>query len=262
MIRMLLILVLAMGVAVLFFFLAQNQGGGGGRIGNTANVPVVAVIIVITVLLATIVVGAKISRLAKKKRQDLLAMSSQLDLTLIKEKAKREDLGKLPARDSNLKHKSPMVRNLYRGILRNAESEFIVADFSYVIMAGQVIIPITIQLVLTDVPKSWPVTRISANKTRGLDGKIRIKDRIKLDNEGFNQLYRVESENEDFAIALLDPEMQKWISTLPNRNKCVWHIEKGRLAYMQTGRLSAQSLPELINRCDTFIAAIPKEMWT
>jgi len=91
---MFVVLVLAMGVAVLFFFLAQNRAGGGGGIGNTANVPIALVIVLITVLLATIIVGTKISRLAKKNKQNLLAMASQLDLTLIKEKAKQEDLGK------------------------------------------------------------------------------------------------------------------------------------------------------------------------
>jgi len=128
---------------------------------------------------------------------------------------------------------------------------------TYVVNTGQAVVPVHHTAYVCAAP-AWPEVIIIR---RGLFSRIAWKlgrrGGLRLEHEPFNRGRRVRCTDEDFAIMLLGPEMQRFLAERPD---IAWRIGDGRLAMVYSGALRFDRIGASIDRLHRFWALIPPEL--
>lgn len=102
---------------------------------------------------------------------------------------------------------------------------------------------------------NWPKVRIRGRRRLWLWLLKRFSGPgLELDDAAFNKAFRVDAEDDDFAIALLTPEMQHFL--LEKRN-VDWSVGRGALKLFYGGRLKRKRMPESLERLQRFWQHVP-----
>lgn len=133
-----------------------------------------------------------------------------------------------------------------------------VFEHAYLIMAGQTPIHVQHRVAVLEAPADWPVVEIKLRKIRWLR-RLWPMRQIDFEEEAFNDRYSVESPDEGFAIALLTPELQQWLAGLETPLGH-WHIEGGRIFYLEEGRLRPGDPRRMLEREAEFLSLTPPEL--
>jgi len=130
---------------------------------------------------------------------------------------------------------------------------------SQMVWVGSFMIPSVTECYFSISTPNWPKIQIRAR--RGIAKwwfKRGNQSGIMLDNEQFNELFKVTAKDEGFAIMLLSPELQSYILSKPTVD---WSTSKGTLKLWYRGRLKKKRVGRAIERLMGFHALIADELF-
>ena len=105
----------------------------------------------------------------------------------------------------------------------------------------------------------WPKVRIRAR--RGLASllyRFGLKPGLVLDDERFNAAFRVDSEDSEFAVLLLSPELQAF---LLEKTSVDWSAGRGAIKLFYRGRLRRGRVDRSLGRLRRFRDLIDNELF-
>lgn len=114
-------------------------------------------------------------------------------------------------------------------------------------------------MVATQVPAGWATTTITRrslwNKLAALVGR---KD-MQLDNEAFNKAFHVTTDDENFALVFLTPELQEWLLATPPD----WtvRVTGGMLQIFVARAAAVKKLPLMLRAPDEVLARTTRELF-
>jgi hypothetical protein len=151
---------------------------------------------------------------------------------------------------------SGRVTHLMQGPLGRWQATAFVSTF--VLYTGQVNVPVSRTVFALDTPV-WPTTNIMPRSwmARLLWPLMRRKSGLILENTRFNSTFKVRSDDEDFAITLLSPEVQKYLLT---KSTVRWYMGYGRLCLICPGTMQPENVVASAERLERMMALIPPEM--
>ena len=132
-----------------------------------------------------------------------------------------------------------------------------VFEATYVIHTGQAPIVIAHTVYAVECPQ-WPVTHITPrNILARLVARLGRHTGLALENPEFNRRFKVKTQDEDFAIALLSPEMQEFMLSHWSAR---WRIYPGRLCLIYRGSLKPDRMAPSLERMRRFWELVPSEL--
>ena len=147
------------------------------------------------------------------------------------------------------------IRHVYEGSLDGRPIE--VFQSSYMVSTGQSMVQISHAIYAVEAP-DWPATQIAARNWFGrLVRKLSGPRGLELDDPEFNRRFRLKTDDEDFAIALLSPEMQAFMLS---KTSVKWRITPGRLCMIYSGTLKANRMEASLQRLQRFWKLVPPEL--
>jgi hypothetical protein len=133
----------------------------------------------------------------------------------------------------------------------------VVFESSYMVHTGQTMMRVANSVCAVESP-DWPVTHISP---RGALSRLFVTlaagSGLRLENPQFNASFSLKSDDEDFAIALLGPDMQAFMLTWARQR---WRLGHGRVCLINTGPLKPQNVPAELDRMRGFWTWVPREL--
>ena len=133
----------------------------------------------------------------------------------------------------------------------------VVFESSYMIHTGQITIPVANTIYAVASP-DWPLTHITP---RGLLSRLyvglRVGSGLRLENPQFNARFAVKKNDEDFAIALLGPDMQAFLLT---KTRVRWRVGRGRVCLIYSGTLKSGRIAASLDRMRGFWTWVPREL--
>ena len=147
------------------------------------------------------------------------------------------------------------IRHVYEGSLDGRP--LVVFQSSYMVSTGQAMVEISHTIYAVEAP-AWPATQIAARNWAGrLFRKLRRPTGLELDDPEFNRRFRLKTDDEDFAIALLSPEMQAFMLS---KTSVKWRIASGRLCMIYSGTLKPGRMEASLQRLRRFWELVPTEL--
>ena len=147
------------------------------------------------------------------------------------------------------------IRHVYEGSLDGRPIE--VFQSSYMVSTGQAMVQISHTIYAVEAP-AWPATQIAArNWFARRFRKIGRPTGLELDDPEFNRRFRLKTDDEDFAIALLSPEMQAFMLS---KTSVKWRIASGLLCMIYNGPLNADRMEASLQRLQRFWELVPTEL--
>ncbi|UCD74098.1 MAG: hypothetical protein JSV91_09945 [Phycisphaerales bacterium] len=248
---MLLVVLLALGVAVLLAALIAGRGVGGNWAIPGPAILSVIVAVAIALVGALAAVKAIYSRRGKGGPHSPAALSDLgLDHLPKAPKGFHRHFGKLPGIPGG----GDVAHVLTGDLAGRALTAF---QHYYMTMAGQTPVPVYHTVYVTEAPH-WPATTIRRrNPIGGLLYRLGVKRGLILENEAFNLSMKVRSDSEDFALTLLGPEMQRFL--LEDRT-VIWRIGDGYVSMILTGRMRFDDVRAMLYRLQRFWELVPQEL--
>ncbi len=147
------------------------------------------------------------------------------------------------------------IRHVCEGSLDGRPIE--VFQSSYMVSTGQSMVQISHAIYAVEAP-DWPATQIAARNWFGrLFRKLGAPRGLELDDPEFNRRFRLKTDDEDFAIALLSPEMQAFMLS---KTSARWRITPGRLCMIYNGTRNADRMEASLQRLQRFWELVPTEL--
>ncbi len=206
--------------------------------------------------------------MARPKAQDIAA---QLGLTYQKKAPKTiRDL----YRDLPQIKRNSTITHLMTGTLANRP--LTIFQSMYMVQAGNTPVWVYHTIYSTTAPP-WPLVKI---KKRSFFDRllkhILKRHELELDDPEFNQTMRVETVDEDTAIMLLTPDMQRFFLEKPTIQWFLGHVAKrldaqdqaitepaqGRVDMVYSGRLKPDRIADSLVRLERFWSLVPDELCT
>lgn len=162
-------------------------------------------------------------------------------------RARFADLGEVP-RGAKIKH-------VHEGSIHGRAAT--VFEASYMVSTGASVVQVAHSIYAVEAP-AWPETHITPRHWFArLVRKLGRPTGLELDDPEFNRRFKVKSHDEDFAIALLSPEMQAFMLT---KLTTKWHITPGRLCLVYSGTLKRDRMEASLQRLRQFWELVPAEL--
>ncbi len=147
------------------------------------------------------------------------------------------------------------IPHIYEGSLDGRPIE--VFQSSYMVSTGQTMIQVSHTIYAVEAP-AWPATQIAAHSWFvRLFRKLNRPTGLELDDPEFNRRFRLKTDDEDFAIALLSPDMQGFMLS---KTSVRWRITPGLLCMIYSGTLKADRMEASLQRLQRFWELVPTEL--
>ena len=128
---------------------------------------------------------------------------------------------------------------------------------SYMVYTGQTMTQVAHTIYAATAP-AWPRTHITP---RSFFSRLALRlgrgPALLLENDEFNARFKVKTDDEDFAIALLSPQMQAFLLT---KTGVRWRIDPGRLCLTYGGSLKPHRIEASLDRMRDFWSLVPDEL--
>jgi len=153
--------------------------------------------------------------------------------------------------------RSATVKHVMAGDLDGRPALFFEA--TYMVFTGQMVVPIAHTIYTVESP-AWPTTHV---KPRNLFGRLAVKlgrqPRLAMENPAFNLNIKLTTDDDDFAIALLSPEMQEFMLT---KSSATWRLVANRVCLIYAGTLKSARMESSLQRMLRFWELIAPELET
>ncbi|MBO6514174.1 MAG: hypothetical protein JJ974_09445 [Phycisphaerales bacterium] len=127
---------------------------------------------------------------------------------------------------------------------------------SQMMWLGSFMAPVVVECYYKLPAPNWPKVQIQAR--RGLSRIFRSRKGIQLDDEQFNASFRVRTQDEEFAIMLLNPELQRFILDKPSVD---WSAGEGAIKLWYRGKLRKKRIDRSLDRLSKFQSLITPELF-
>lgn len=125
---------------------------------------------------------------------------------------------------------------------------------------GMIPMPSVYELFYVYPAPNWPKVRIRARRGLGrLFYRFGRRKGLVLDNDQFNASFRVDCADEDFAILLLNPELQAFLLEKTNVD---WSAGHGAIKLFYRGQLRKNRVDQSLQRLRRFRDLIDDELFT
>lgn len=161
----------------------------------------------------------------------------------------------------------PMLKKGHNGVKLWAGGEIDsrridLIEHVHIINTGKSAQAVTHTAIATPCPDSW--TRLSLTPRHvfsKLWESIAGKD-FQVETPAFNDRWTIKTDNPDFALLFLTPEIQHFLADAPSAE--TWHVGAGSLCWMVRKRLHPRELPPHIHRVAELRNLLPPELdyWT
>ncbi len=236
---------LAVGVVVLVM-----QSGGGVRPGPALIPAITALLTGIAAVAAVGGAGRSNRKGPRRGRAEVTAEEFGLSYLAKADKSFHSEFGELAELPRNATVKHVMTGDLDGRPITVFES-------SYMIYTGQTVMQVAYTVYAVDAP-NWPSTHITRRNWFGrMALKLGRQPGLLLDNPQFNSRFKVHTDNDDFAIALLSPEMQAFMLQKMNAR---WRIKDCRVCLCYSGTLKPARMPASLERMRQFWSLVPDEL--
>ena len=109
-----------------------------------------------------------------------------------------------------------------------------------------------------DTPPDWPKVRIRGRRYLSwVTYRLGHRPGLHLEDDAFNAAFRVDAEDEDFAIAVLSPDMQRFLLT---KRSVDWSLGHGAIKLFYRGRFRKKRMPGSVARLREFWSLLPDEL--
>jgi hypothetical protein len=133
----------------------------------------------------------------------------------------------------------------------------VVLQSSYIVSTGQTIVQVVNSIFAVESP-DWPATQVTPRGTLSwLYARLGLSRGLQLENPEFNARFAVRTDDEEFAIALLGPDMQAFMLT---KTRVRWRIGHGRVCLVYSGSLKPDRLEASLDRLRGFWSRVPREL--
>jgi hypothetical protein len=236
---------LAVGVPVVVM---QSGGGGNSRM---VLIPAITALLTVIAMMAAVVGVRQSNRKGPRRgRAEVAANEFGLSYLAKADKSFRSEFGELPELPRNATVKHVMTGDLDGRPITVFQS-------SYMMYTGQTMVQVAYTVYAVEAP-DWPSTHITRRNWFGrMALKLGRQPSLLLDNPQFNSRFKVRTENDDFAIALLSPEMQAFMLQKMNAR---WRIKDGRVCLCYSGTLKPAKMPASLERMRQFWSLVPDEL--
>lgn len=147
------------------------------------------------------------------------------------------------------------LRHVMRGEFE--KRPFIAFQHTYQIFTGQGTAPVSHTVYSVQAPL-WPRLSIERRHMIGrLYLKFTSKEPMVLEEPAFIRRFKVITANEDFALTVLHPEMQRF---LLSKTTVAWHIGRGLLSLVYPGPMKVKRIGQSLDRLGTFLSLLPDEL--
>ncbi len=241
------LLVACLLAGVCAMLLVNGRSGGG-------NVWVLAALggagLVVAGVVVVIVLRTRTRRGSKPRPAEELAERLDLDFQAKAEAKFHRAFGSLPGIP-----RGGTVSHVFRG---NLDGRSLTAfQHHYIIVTGQAMIPVYHIVFVTDAP-NWPdVSIVRRNGLARLLYRLGMRRGLLLEDEVFNSALKIKTADEDFALTLIGPQMQKFLASTKGVN---WAMGSGRLAMVQGGTLKVDRFEASLDRIRRFWELTPAEL--
>lgn len=220
----------------------------------------VLAIILIAGFLVTMVCLAIIS--GRRRRKNLAERFTQLNFVGC---ADPDKLQKEAAYNRfPLLHK--MMKQGFRGVQWYAEAPgssppMFFLEHTYVVSTGKSSHSVYHTAAVVAVPRSWGEVSVTRETVFTKIGKVfGLKD-LDLEDPAFNKAWRVRASDENFALALLTPEVQRLLAdTQAGFRNETWVVGSGSLALVVGYQIKPDDLAKLHARVTSFVEALAPEV--
>lgn len=124
---------------------------------------------------------------------------------------------------------------------------------------GSFAAPIVVECYYKLPAPNWPKVQIQAR--RGLAKMFYSRRRHKgivLESDAFNAAYKVKTKDEDFAVLLLNPDLQSFIMNKPTVD---WSVGEGFIKLWYRGKLRKKRIDNALNRLAKFQSLITEDLY-
>jgi hypothetical protein len=133
----------------------------------------------------------------------------------------------------------------------------VIFESTYLIYTGQAAVPVANTVYAVESP-GWPSTHITPRGVLSrLFARANVTTGLKLENPEFNARFAIKTDNEDFVIALLGPEMQAFMLA---KTRVRWRIGEGRVCLTYSGTLKPDRISASLDRLRSFWSWVPREL--
>ena len=109
-------------------------------------------------------------------------------------------------------------------------------------------------------PQSWPrVTLTRENLFTRIGTALGMTD-LDLENPEFNRRWRVDADDENFALAAISPQVQELLASDGGESSEAWRLGSGLLAVSVARRLGPERIGRLLDRFGEFVDAMEPVM--
>ncbi|MFG0328265.1 MAG: hypothetical protein ACF8PN_00045 [Phycisphaerales bacterium] len=222
--------------------------------GQNAVPPLLALgVLILSGIIVLIIVSSR--RRARTRRERLDAEIDAFGFEV--EKKPKHDYAQIFKKHKHLRAKQGKVVRRYTGRLLDGRP-VVAIDHQYIIMAGTTPATIAHRAAIVATPDDWPRLELRPRHFGRFMRRLR-RPKIELESDRFNERYKVVCERDEFAIALLTPELQEFLAA--NEERGGWHLENGHLAYVEQAHIRPGDLERLRDLMESFIALSPAELW-
>jgi len=130
---------------------------------------------------------------------------------------------------------------------------------SQMMWLGSFMAPVVVECFFKLPAPNWPKVQIRARRGFAkLWFKFGSQSGIMLDDDIFNASYKVTSDDEEFAIMLLSPELQEFIMDKPTVD---WSAGQGAIKLWYKGKLKKKRIENALERLGRFQSLIAPELY-
>ncbi|MCZ6811270.1 MAG: hypothetical protein O7D97_04635 [Planctomycetota bacterium] len=128
---------------------------------------------------------------------------------------------------------------------------------TYMIYTPQAPVPIIHSVYAVEGPQ-WPMLRVAPRPFWArLARRLGWRAGMELDLPQFNAAFKVTTDDEDFALTLLCPEMQHFMM---DKRNVRWYVGRGRVCLIYSGSLKPPRITESLDRLRRFWSLVPPEL--
>ena len=241
----------------------------------STNAVLTALAVVLIAAFAVFVIIAGV-RQHKRTQEQRAAVASDLGLTLNDKPTKEERAAAFERLDHLKRTLSGGWKNVRR--IATAEHRGIPVQMlmhTYTTSNGKSSSTITHTVVTTQCPPAWPTLGIGREHFghRILEAFGGSKD-LQLDDNVFNETFRIRTDDEVFATLALSPAVQGFLLEITKRgpgaksatrpsirlSREQWSIASGGLTLLVAGRVKPEEIEHLLDRVVNFRALLPREL--
>lgn len=230
--------------------------------GQNLAITIIAAATALVILTLAWVIIIRFIRYQKKKRAELIHLAAELGLQLIDEKPPQKTFEPKPEHAAQLSMKKSRYRLLFAGLLNHTGPAARIFQHEYVVSTGQSNFTVRHRIATIDIPPDWPTTRICSRRKGKMKFDIwKKKKPLTLESKEFNRRFIVKSIDSGFALLLADPSLQAALLRIPKGIALAFHLENGKLYYLEKGSLNSNSIRALLDRLQLFCTSVPAELW-